>query len=272
MPYKFTSKIQDEETGLYYFGARYYEPKLSRWINTDPAVEKYLPKVGQGDEKLPCYGGIFNSINHNLYTYSANNPIKFIDLDGEKYILPASGSNLSVEDRTIPTSINDIVAKMNTNIAFRNHFAQIAACAQTAAAIRAAIIDKQFNWNSLQKIAINIINNPNITKEISIEDAQPGDIITFSRKAGANEIATGHIATITKVHKNSVLGVYGFTIIEGHMDGPNDKLNEKFIPTMVLNKENPFGWGHGITNFFIESNLEFNSVRTWVGFPIEFNQ
>ena len=44
LPYKFTAKELDEETGLYYYGARYLDPKYSRWISTDPALEEYIPK------------------------------------------------------------------------------------------------------------------------------------------------------------------------------------------------------------------------------------
>ncbi len=36
--YRFTGKERDEETGLHYFGARYYAPWLSRWISSDPMV------------------------------------------------------------------------------------------------------------------------------------------------------------------------------------------------------------------------------------------
>ena len=35
-PYKFNGKELDEETGLYYYGARYYDPRLSMWYGTDP--------------------------------------------------------------------------------------------------------------------------------------------------------------------------------------------------------------------------------------------
>ncbi len=42
-PYKFTGKELDKETNLYYFGARYYDARMSRWLSTDPAIEKYLP-------------------------------------------------------------------------------------------------------------------------------------------------------------------------------------------------------------------------------------
>ena len=40
-PYLFNAKEFDEETGMYYYGARYYEPKLSLWLSVDPLEEKY---------------------------------------------------------------------------------------------------------------------------------------------------------------------------------------------------------------------------------------
>lgn len=41
LPYKFTGKEFDPETGYYYYGARYFEPKMSRWVSADPILEKY---------------------------------------------------------------------------------------------------------------------------------------------------------------------------------------------------------------------------------------
>ena len=70
-PYLFNAKEFDEETGLYYYGARYYEPRLSLWMSVDPLQEKYP--------------------NISTYCYAANNPIKFIDSDGRK-LLFASGT------------------------------------------------------------------------------------------------------------------------------------------------------------------------------------
>ena len=40
-PYKFNAKELDEETGNYYYGARYYDPKWSVWLSVDPLAEKY---------------------------------------------------------------------------------------------------------------------------------------------------------------------------------------------------------------------------------------
>ena len=45
MPYKFNGKEFDQETGLYYYGARYMNPRTSLWYGVDPLAEKY-PEIG----------------------------------------------------------------------------------------------------------------------------------------------------------------------------------------------------------------------------------
>ena len=76
LPYKFTAKELDEETGLYYYGVRYLDPKYSMWISTDPALSTYMLGLDVG-----C-GGIYNSVNFNLYHYANNNPIRYTDPTG----------------------------------------------------------------------------------------------------------------------------------------------------------------------------------------------
>ena len=79
LPYRFTAKELDEETGLYYYGARYLDPKYSMWISVDPAIGEYMGKTDAG------MGGIYNHVNFNLYHYAGNNPINYTDPDGRAH-------------------------------------------------------------------------------------------------------------------------------------------------------------------------------------------
>ena len=83
-PYLFNAKEFDEETGLYYYGARYYNPRLSIWLSNDSEEDKHP--------------------NSTTYCYAANNPIKFIDPDGNDIVI-AGKENSSV---TLITDLIDI--------------------------------------------------------------------------------------------------------------------------------------------------------------------
>ena len=63
LPYKFNGKQFDEETGLYYYGARYMNPVTSLWYGVDPK----------------CY----KNIHLGSYVYCSSNPIVRIDPNGE---------------------------------------------------------------------------------------------------------------------------------------------------------------------------------------------
>ena len=63
-PYRFNGKELDEETGLYYYGARYMNPRLSIWYATDPMQEKYP--------------------NISSYAYCAGNPVILFDYNGKE--------------------------------------------------------------------------------------------------------------------------------------------------------------------------------------------
>ena len=87
-----TGKEIDPETGLYYFGARYLDPKASRWLSGDPAVSEYIPSAPVNEEarkrngNLPGMGGVFNYVNLHVYHYGGNNPVKYVDPDGNDII------------------------------------------------------------------------------------------------------------------------------------------------------------------------------------------
>jgi len=61
----------DEETGLYYYGARYYDAQTSVWLSVDPMADKY-PEF-------------------SAYVFSGNNPVLYVDPDGRD-IIPVHGT------------------------------------------------------------------------------------------------------------------------------------------------------------------------------------
>jgi RHS repeat-associated protein len=67
---RFNGKEDDIASGLRYYGARYYDPIASRWISADPLF-RFVPEVG-----------LFSPRKHNLYAFTANNPLRYFDSDG----------------------------------------------------------------------------------------------------------------------------------------------------------------------------------------------
>ena len=74
-PYLYNAKELDEETELYYYGARYYDPINSNWLGVDPLVfGEYLDRQPQK--------GVFNTLNMAVYSYVGQNPINYTDYEG----------------------------------------------------------------------------------------------------------------------------------------------------------------------------------------------
>ena len=67
-PFKYTGRELDEETGLYYYRARYYDPEIGRFLQEDP--------IG------------FEGGDINLYVYVSNNPVNLTDPLGLRGIVP----------------------------------------------------------------------------------------------------------------------------------------------------------------------------------------
>ncbi len=72
-PFLFNGKELDEETGLYYYGARYYNPRISLWYGVDPLAEKY-----------PA---------HSPYAFVGGNPIGNQEVDGRWWFSKSKSNN-----------------------------------------------------------------------------------------------------------------------------------------------------------------------------------
>jgi RHS repeat-associated protein len=84
----FTGKERDTESGLDYFGARYYASTMGRWLSPDWSASP---------EAVP-YSHLDNPQSLNLYGYVLNNPLSKPDLDGH-------GCPPDCEDPTAPTQV-----------------------------------------------------------------------------------------------------------------------------------------------------------------------
>jgi RHS repeat-associated protein len=99
----FSTKYLDEETGLYYYGYRFYSSKLGCWRSRDPIYENSNLTL----RKLPyCY---FNEIDiNNDYIFVINRPIDQFDVLGLKNVFcncPYNGGNTFISGDTIGSII-----------------------------------------------------------------------------------------------------------------------------------------------------------------------
>jgi RHS repeat-associated protein len=81
VPYTFSGKEKDSETGYSYFGARYYDSDLSVWLSVDPLADKY-PSMSS-------------------YMYVAGNPVMLVDPDGRfftDFVNSETGDTKHVDD------------------------------------------------------------------------------------------------------------------------------------------------------------------------------
>ena len=106
---QFTGQVKDDDTGLYYYNARYYDPLLGRFIQADTTI----PDLG-------------NPQSYNRYSYCLNNPLKYMDPSGHDPAFTPGISmfeGLSVQQRytasraALPATVGMTVAAASGGVA-----------------------------------------------------------------------------------------------------------------------------------------------------------
>jgi RHS repeat-associated protein len=171
-PYLFNAKEKDVETGLYYYGARYYNPKTSVWLSVDPMAEKY-PGI-------------------SAYNYTFNNPIKFVDPDGRAVFV--SGQELTKQAKA--TLNNDNFKPSRDGDKLTTH------CNEGLINILNSQNDHSLDGMNANEIGKKLRDNPSFATKISSEEAlnyaNQGVTVIASYVA---EKGSGHVAVISPGEK-----------------------------------------------------------------------
>ncbi len=95
--YKFTGKERDAESGYDYFGARYYDARIGRWLSVDPLADKF--------------------ISVSPYNYGLNNPNVLVDSDGRDILVAISGwGNISAGSKASSTTTEKIMRAVEAQV------------------------------------------------------------------------------------------------------------------------------------------------------------
>jgi len=191
VPYTFSGKEKDTETGYSYFGARYYDSDLSVWLSVVPIA------IGTLAGKYPSM---------SAYMYCAGNPVMLVDPDGRAPVPP--------DDFEKCSSFGGIsfiwLKRFFKRIVWHNEVSKIHVKTSSLQVIRP-------RWNNGTNRNIKIRGSAQIQFEtLQIED----QLIIIDRKSGRQVVNSGSVAT-DGTPQNYVLGRGKYKLIVRPNTNPN---------------------------------------------------
>ncbi len=81
-PFRFSTKYQDDETDLLYYGYRYYSASMGRWLGRDPIAEKIGLENAMQGRNYAQRRRIAQQSTHPEYVFVINRAISLVDNDG----------------------------------------------------------------------------------------------------------------------------------------------------------------------------------------------
>ena len=187
----FTGKELDKESGLYYYGARYYDPFFSHFIQPEKEISD-----------------IYNPQSHNRYSYVLNNPYRFIDPTGEVPVdiivdlgFIAYGAYRFGKDPSLGTA-----SELGLDIAFAAlpfvpNLNRIKKGAEAAARAR----DVERNEQKITETTNRIVRDPKVKSEfLKVEAQKPGASEKYG-EAGIEAMKQGRSPSGFQVHHKEPL-------------------------------------------------------------------
>ena len=202
LPYKFNGKQFDNETGLYYYGARYLNPVASIWYGVDPLAEKY--------------------VNIGSYIYCHSSPIMLIDPTGEGDYYAKNGSYLGTDkknDNFIYIQYSSGKTKFEINGKYQN-FQKLDVTRNTFLAFASAINNESSGNKqesmALANVVMNFINDGG-SKTLKTLD----DVVLYrnSFMRGSNQKAVNEFQGLPINSKNRTLAIAAVINALGYNQG-----------------------------------------------------
>lgn len=173
----FTGQEYDEENGLQYYGARYLDNEIGRFISVDPAgltlhdSNEFKEKYDRSVEFQ-----LSDPQNLNSYAYVNNNPVKYTDPTGEilpilavawvyvaPYIVPAAITALASASLGYQSSEMYLAITADDQVQSEEHFSNVQQCQLWTAAGTAGLmsVDNAINPQQSKIIPGQKITTPN---------------------------------------------------------------------------------------------------------------
>ena len=240
-PNKFNAKELDTETGLYYYGARYYDPKTARWISPDPFAEKY-PEISP-------------------YVYCSNNPVIYSDPDGKEITFPNTGNVITIK---LTGKLVNNTGKEYSPAEMQSYADRMIASIQTSYTGSEGMLWWKKSWKMEAHITVATEENPLSADDHKFEIVKIGEIPTGTDSPRfAGEDAKGRAPIGGKViyisedilpNRPATTGQYSGT-------GKTDTGN----PTLERTAAHEFGHSAGLDHDYSQpGNIMIPTATDWI--------
>ena len=191
---RYTGEFYDEETGLYYLRARYYDPNLGRFTTED----RY-------------WGEDENPLSLNLYTYCENDPVQFVDPSGHDRTL-YSEAGLTTWDATTKTStftVNGVTQAMQISggVVYDSSGNSIGKVVDGHITVSDSTYTNLFGTSysntSTSNINLNVSSGQNFTSVYTGNGAN----VTISNSGNIGNIQTGNGSTTTINNNGTITNI-----------------------------------------------------------------
>ena len=188
--YKFTSKERDSETGLDYFGARYYSNLMGRFMTPDWAAKAMA---------VP-YADFADPQSLNLYTYVRNNPLSLRDEDGHE---TADEKGKKIAQAAAAQKGSDHWDIKNTNISNLQLFKsgndkcnEFASDTVKSGDGTRPVVEGTGKIPTASQFADPKVKITGLSEPKPLSEAKSGDVIAQTHGSGANGNAEGHVGIV----------------------------------------------------------------------------